>query len=112
MLFGNRGPRSSGKPQRKSEAYRPRAEKLEEKLLLAVDLGGAQLGSLPAIATAPFGILETNAQSANQGAGWSVTNLGSINGTGFDSFLIGAPSVAVQSTGLGTIVSPTAGTNA
>jgi hypothetical protein len=112
MLFGNRGPRSKGKRQRKNEAYRPRAEKLEEKLLLAIDLGGAQLGSLPAIATAPIGVLEANAQSASQGAGWSVTNLGSINGTGFDSFLIGAPSVALQSTGLGTIVSPTAGGNA
>ena len=33
MLFGNRGPRSSGKRQRKSEAYRPRAEALEDKAL-------------------------------------------------------------------------------
>ena len=36
MLFGNRGARSSGTKQRKSEAFRPRGEALEQKVLLAL----------------------------------------------------------------------------
>ncbi|MGO8897442.1 MAG: hypothetical protein ACLQU5_03725 [Isosphaeraceae bacterium] len=36
MLFGNRGTRSSGTKQRKSEAFRPRGEALEPKVLLAL----------------------------------------------------------------------------
>jgi len=36
MLFGNRGARSSAKKQRKSEAFRPRGEALEPKVLLTL----------------------------------------------------------------------------
>ncbi|HKM53908.1 MAG TPA: integrin alpha, partial [Isosphaeraceae bacterium] len=36
MLFGNRGARSSAKKQRKSEAFQPRGEALEQKVLLTL----------------------------------------------------------------------------
>ena len=36
MLFGNRGARSSGTKQRKSEAFQPRGEALEQKVLLTL----------------------------------------------------------------------------
>ena len=36
MVFGNRGARSSARKQRKSEAFRPRGEALESKVLLAL----------------------------------------------------------------------------
>ncbi len=36
MVFGNRGARSSARKQRKSEAFQPRGEALEEKVLLAL----------------------------------------------------------------------------
>ena len=36
MVFGNRGARSSARKQRKSEAFQPRGEALEPKVLLAL----------------------------------------------------------------------------
>jgi len=91
MLFGTRGARKD-QPARKPAKYRPLAENLEAKILLAIDLGGTAAPALPNIANANVGIaMVGTAAPQGQGAGFSVANLGNINGTGFDSFLIGAP---------------------
>ena len=57
MLFGNRGARSSAKKQRKSEAFRPRGEALEPKVLLALlQLGAGTPKNIAGTATtAPAG---------------------------------------------------------
>ena len=90
MRFGNRGPRSLIQGRR--QAFRPKGEKLEGRLLLAIDLGGQLPPNLPNIATQPFGIDLAGANS-NGGAGFSVTDVGDVLGNGFDDFLIGAPTV-------------------
>jgi FG-GAP repeat len=92
MLFGKRGSRPS-KAGRKKEAFRPRGENLEAKVLMAFDLGAATPPALPNIATGNVGIDMAGA-TAGQNAGTSVANLGDVNGTGYDSFLIGAPTGA------------------
>ena len=140
MVFGNRGARSSGAKQRKSEAFQPRGEALEQKVLLTLlQLGagtpkniagstttapaGPQTigGQLPFIAdsfvsasgvqsqgtmtTDPgLGILETGSV-ASQGAGYSVAGLGDMNldPNGSNDYLIGAPGVMTQTSG---IISP------
>src|SRR4051794_10695180 len=48
MLFGNRRPRSS--VARRPEAFQPRSERLEARLLLAIDLGGQPPPALPNVA--------------------------------------------------------------
>ena len=116
MLFGNRGARSSGTKQRKSEAFQPRGEALEPKVLLTLlQLGagrpndisttttipptGPPAGQLPFIAdsvqgaltTDPgLGVLETGS-IASQQVGSSVAALGDMNGDGSPDFLIGTP---------------------
>ena len=57
MLFGNRGARSSGTKQRKSEAFQPRGEALEPKVLLALlQLGAGTPKNIAGITTtAPAG---------------------------------------------------------
>jgi hypothetical protein len=57
MLFGNRGARSSGRRQRKSEAFRPRGEALEVKALLSqLQLGaGTPFNLASQQTTAPAG---------------------------------------------------------
>jgi len=91
MLFGTRGARRD-KPARKLAKFRPLAENLEAKILLAIDLGGTAAPALPTIANANIGVaMVGTAAPQGQGAGFSVANLGNINGTGYDSFLIGAP---------------------
>jgi len=91
MLFGTRGTRRD-RPARKPAKYRPLGENLEAKILLAIDLGGTAAPALPNIANANVGVaMVGTAAPQGQGAGFSVANLGNINGTGFDSFLIGAP---------------------
>lgn len=57
MLFGNRGPWSSGRRQRKSEAYRPHSEELEPKTLMStLQLGaGTPFNLAGQITTAPNG---------------------------------------------------------
>ncbi|AMV38997.1 beta strand repeat-containing protein [Planctomyces sp. SH-PL62] len=99
MLFGNRGPRS-GAAARKPAKCRPQGEHLEIKVLMSIDLGGTAPPALPNIASANVGIAMVGTSTPLQGAGHSVANLGNINGTGFDSFLIGAP--AIDNTGTNT----------
>ncbi len=57
MLFGNRGARSSAKKQRKNEAFQPRGEALEPKILLALlQLGaGTPKNIQNTVTTAPNG---------------------------------------------------------
>lgn len=88
MLFGTRGPRSTTAKQAKS---RLRVECLEERLLMAIDIGSSQPPTLPNIATAPFGVALAGA--TQKGAGFSVTNVGDVIGNGYDDFLVGAPTV-------------------
>jgi len=136
MLFGNRGARSSGTKQRKSEAFRPRGEALEQKVLLTLlQLGAGTPKNIAGITTTapagpPTGVLPFIADStgfpqvqgnmttdlglgvletnnvASQGAGYSVAGLGDINGDGSNDYLIGAPTV----TGSGSVISPGTGT--
>lgn len=93
MLFGIRGARKD-QPARKpaKSKYRPLGENLEPKILLAIDLGQTAAPELPNIATQEIGVAMVGTTAPQgQGAGFSVANLGNINGTGYDSFLIGAP---------------------
>lgn len=91
MLFGTRGARRV-QPARKPAKYRPLGENLEAKILLAIDLGGGVAPALPNIANANVGVaMVGTAAPQGQGAGFSVANLGNVTGSGFDSFLIGAP---------------------
>ena len=63
MRFGNRGSRSSD--ARRYTGFRPRRETLEDRLLLAIDLGGSLPPALPNVATTnpantppgPFGVV-------------------------------------------------------
>lgn len=131
MLFGNRDPRSAGK-RGSRQAFRPRGESLENKLLLTlVPLGGGNptdlsgvtttppqgpaAGILPAIAdfargsqtTDPgLGILETGS-STTQGVGFSVAALTDVNADNIPDYLIGAPSVDVS----GNLIVPSTGIN-
>jgi hypothetical protein len=98
MLFGKRGPRPS-RAVRRDEAFRPRGENLEAKILMAFDLGSTTPPALPNIATGNVGINMVG-NAADQNAGTSVANLGDINGTGYDSFLIGSPTGSTPSVSL------------
>ncbi|MHB1562400.1 MAG: beta strand repeat-containing protein, partial [Isosphaeraceae bacterium] len=104
MLFGNRRPRHSVARRRDKEAIRPVGEQLEDRMLLTIDLGGTVPTTNPNIANAPFGMafgLATPPASGtpviNAGAGWSVSDLGSLTSNGYDDFAIGAPTVSATS---------------
>jgi hypothetical protein len=59
---------------------------------MSIDLGGTSPPALPIIASAPFG-MDFAGATQNLGSGWSVANVGDVNGTGFDDFVIGSPTV-------------------
>ncbi|MBV8677448.1 MAG: FG-GAP repeat protein, partial [Planctomycetaceae bacterium] len=96
MLFGNREPRSL--VARRRGAFHPRGEHLEARQLLAIDIGGALPPNLPMVATHPYGVDLGGAQSAG-GAGFSVTDVGDVNGDGFDDYVIGGPT-AINTSGV------------
>src|SRR5438094_6766593 len=84
MLFGNRRPRKLDARRRHggASAYRPQGERLENKLLLAIDLGGTTPPATPIIAAAPFGFDfaggPTSTGATTPGDGWSVANVGDV----------------------------------
>jgi hypothetical protein len=72
----------------------------------ALDLGGSLPSTLPNVATTntantapgPFGVV-LGGSVPSGGVGYSVTDVGDVNGDGFDDFLIGAPAVSINSAG-------------
>ncbi len=90
MLFGKRQPRIVDSRRRGHDAYHPRGERLEAKILLAIDLGGTSPPNNPIIATAPFGI-DAVGITPNQTAGTSVADVGSLLGNNYEDVAIGAP---------------------
>jgi hypothetical protein len=84
----------------------PTRETLEDRLLLAIDVGGSAPPVLPNIATintantppGPFGVV-LGGSVPSGGAGYSVSDVGDVNGDGFDDFFIGAPSVTTNALG-------------
>ncbi len=116
MHLGNRRPRAAGTWKRSGERhFRPLGEALEDRVLLSVDpdLGGNTVPGLPNIANVPYGMDFGGANTypttggsstiANQGAGWSVADVGSLNNQPFDDFVIGAPTLStLTSLGPGT----------
>jgi hypothetical protein len=84
MGFREDRPRSSGSAR--SRALRPRLVALEERMAPAIDLA--------TVATAPLGVLNSGLNSSG-GAGFSVAEVGDVNGDGFDDYLIGSPGIIV-----------------
>ena len=96
MHWGKRGPGSPSK--RRREAYRPDAESLEgRQLLTTFDLTQTQ--------TAPYGVEFVGKASANV-AGYTITDVGNITGSGYDSFAIAATGDSITTVG-GKPLNPT-----
>jgi len=105
MTMGNRGP---GTPKiRRRWAFRPNSEGLEGRQLLAViDVSNIQIAPSATVpAPAPEGVALIG-KANNNLAGYTVTDVGDVTGSGFDSFIVAAPGLAPNSPG-GT---PTFGT--
>lgn len=100
MFFSKSRARSQGR-RRSCLDYRPKGDHLEEKVLMSIDLGGTLPSISPHIATAPYGMDFGGAVPA-LGAGFSVTDVGSLNNSGYDSFAIGAPTIGTTPNTLGT----------
>lgn len=90
MLFGNREPRSL--VARRRGGFRPKGDWLERRELLAIDVGAAAPPTLPAMATTPYGVVMAGG-NASGGAGFVVTDVGDMNGDGYDDFAISSPGV-------------------
>jgi hypothetical protein len=95
MLFGKR---KSSRParSRRESAFGLKAEQLEKRELLAIDLATIT----GTAANNGFGVLHSAAQSGG-GAGWSVAEVGDVNGDGYDDYVIAAPTVQFNGTSFG-----------
>jgi hypothetical protein len=90
MQWGKRGP---GTPSRRRAAFRPDSESLEERrLLTAIDLTTTQ--------TAATGV-EFVGKASDNTAGYTVTDVGNVTGSGYDSFVISATGLPGQSLNIG-----------
>ena len=89
MQWGKHG---AGSPsRRRREAFRPSNEPLEDRRLLTTfDLTTTQ--------TAPLGV-EMIGKATNNTAGFKVTDVGNVTGSGYDSFVVSAP--GLPSAGIG-----------
>ncbi len=76
-----------------SDAYRPRGERLESKILLAIDLGGTSPPRpFPKSPMPPIGMDfggATGGATDPGAAGSSVADVGDLNGNGYEDFAIG-----------------------
>jgi hypothetical protein len=90
MLWGKRKPGPSA-TRRQVRAFRPTGNTLETRVLLAIDLANIA-GNTAGTPPGPYGVLEAGGQNGG-GVGWSVANVGDVNGDGFQDFVLGAPSV-------------------
>jgi hypothetical protein len=89
MEWGKRKPGSSSK--RRSGAFWPEAESLEgRQLLTTFDLSTTQ--------TAPLGV-QFVGKASNNTSGYTVTDVGNVTGSGYDSFVVSAP--GLPNTGIG-----------
>ena len=102
MLDGNERLRKSTARSSYHGKFQPRGEGLENRLLMAIDLGGTTPTLNPNIATAPNGMDFAGAQ-IGQGAGFSVADVGNVvSSSPYDDFVIGAPTVGSTPATIGT----------
>jgi len=101
MLFGKRETRPSAAARRRG-AFRPEAQDLEARTLMAIDVGATVPPLLPDIATVPFGVLNASSQGGG-GAGFSSAQVGDVNGDTYDDVLVGAPGVGSPGSLLGLL---------
>ncbi len=99
MFLGKSRARSQG-TRRPGVDFRPHGDQLENKILMSIDLGGTGASISPHIATAPYG-MDFGAATPSQGAGYSVADIPSLTNTGYDSFVIGAPTVGTTPNAIG-----------
>ena len=87
-----KGNRKAGSPSgRRGLAFRPRAEGLEPRMVLStVSLTTTQTGNLGE---------EFIGKAANNHAGFTVTDVGDVTGSGFDSFVVAAAGVTQTTPG-------------
>ena len=95
MRFGTHEPRPS---QSRRAGFRPRGERLEARQLLAIDLTNIA-GPITGTGAGPYGVLEAGT-TTNSGVGFSVAEVGDVNGDGFDDVVVGAPTFITGSNGI------------
>ncbi len=85
MFHNKLGVRAS---RRRRVAFRAGGEGLEDRALMAQ----ANPIDLLNVASKPYGVAETGVTPL-AGAGWKVADVGDVNGTGYDSFVVSAPTI-------------------